>query len=511
MINNDIINEVKMSPSSLSAMTSSINAVVGVEFELYVPDVYYPDSPADREDDLSKDEPATTIEEVIKFFSQNNVNTKTTLEQLENKLSRRYSDWFTEKLQEDWRSYLENIDDPDESQDAFDDYETEYYSNNYERDMEEWFESNEMSMMSDISNNFAVRWPFMMDDHNASLTELQYEFEDVVYKEVKVGQEYHSVTRDGTSYIIEPDPSLSHDDGYGGTEIVSPPLKMIEMIHDMKNIIKWAKAKKCYTDSDCGLHINVSIEGVDNSKLDYVKLALFVGENYILDQFDRSSNTFARKVIPQITTAITNNSKDVNDVINDMSKNLSNIAHKVIHKGITVHHDGINVHDNYIEFRYAGDNWLDMDFNHLVVFMMRYVVAYDIACDPTKYQQEYATKLYKLFDEHHTNKVTRTWVNMIAGITPNITTRQSVINKQISDRNVKQWKVTFNKNARDIDPTRKKEFEPPNFDPFAGKEDTSIIVPGLTADMALKNARVKLYMTNKSIYPSFYFKVREVK
>ena len=56
----------------------------------------------------------------------------------------------------------------------------------------------------------------------------------------------------------------------------------------------------------------------------------------------------------------------------------------------------INLKSGYVEFRSPGGNWLKEDITVLQSTIARFIVALDAACDPTKYQKEYATKLYKL-------------------------------------------------------------------------------------------------------------------
>ena len=56
----------------------------------------------------------------------------------------------------------------------------------------------------------------------------------------------------------------------------------------------------------------------------------------------------------------------------------------------------VNLHDNYVEFRSPGGDWLNYDFEVLANTLRRFVVALDAAMDPQKYQREYYSKLYKL-------------------------------------------------------------------------------------------------------------------
>jgi hypothetical protein len=96
-------------------------------------------------------------------------------------------------------------------------------------------------------------------------------------------------------YVVEPDGSLNpNNDDDLGLEFVSPPLPIDEMLSDLEKVKAWAKQRGCYTNSSTGLHINISVPNFDPAKLDYVKLALLLGDKYVLDQFGRSSNTYTK-------------------------------------------------------------------------------------------------------------------------------------------------------------------------------------------------------------------------
>ena len=70
------------------------------------------------------------------------------------------------------------------------------------------------------------------------------------------------------------------------------------MISDLHEVIRWAKENECYTDEKCGLHMNVSIQDIDMSSVDFIKLALFLGDDYVLEHgtlnliIERSISTY---------------------------------------------------------------------------------------------------------------------------------------------------------------------------------------------------------------------------
>ena len=74
-----------------------------------------------------------------------------------------------------------------------------------------------------------------------------------------------------------------------GLEFVAPPQDIEKMLQDLPRIQKWAEKKKVTTNSSTGLHMNVSVPNYSLRNLDYVKLAVLLGDNHVLEKFGRSA------------------------------------------------------------------------------------------------------------------------------------------------------------------------------------------------------------------------------
>ena len=85
-------------------------------------------------------------------------------------------------------------------------------------------------------------------------------------------------------------------------------------------------------------------------------------------------------------------------IVQALRKGLNFAAGTAIHSARTDKYTSINVHDNYIEFRSPGGDWLNADINLLKNTINRCVLAMQIGCDPDAYKEEYAKKLYALLD-----------------------------------------------------------------------------------------------------------------
>jgi hypothetical protein len=236
-------------------------------------------------------------------------------------------------------------------------------------------------------------------DGEMDINEVADDFSKAIGRPVNASSRYHGARREPGHYVVEPDGSLEGDDpSDGGLEFVSPPLPLDELLSDMQKIREWAGMRGAYTNRTTGLHMNVSVPDTSTAKLDYVKLALLLGDNYVLEQFGRSANTYASSALNKIREIIKNDPSKVDEVLAKMREHMEALATKVIHTGETQKFTSINTKGNYVEFRSPGGDYLDENWDKVVPTLLRTVVALDAAMDPNKYREEYQKKLYKLLD-----------------------------------------------------------------------------------------------------------------
>lgn len=444
--------EVEMSPSNLRKLAAAIPGVkVGMEFEMVVPGAQGEDDDYEPEEDMDADESADDIDDIIRFFGHEDdymgqVNDPSDLRDLQEELREKYYEWLSEKVdelwQEDGKEYFEkwvkeNVDpddvaeyvgkEPDLLGDTVpdeDDYETfindqwdEGFGNkNYDRAYEEFREENEdgyrfdendflreigIRYMSDVNDNVRtyIRWPHYTEgygsDGGEDIESVADDFSDAIGKRVYSSTSYHGARRAPDAYSLEPDSSIDASSGEAGLEFISPPQDVDEMLEDLKKVKEWAKARGAYTNRSTGLHINVSVPDYSLDKLDYVKLAVLLGDKYVLEQFGRLSNGYAKSALDIIKDRAKDN-EDVDRLLKQLKNNVEGIASKILHSGRTDKYTSINTKDGYVEFRSAGGDWLDRNFDKIEDTLLRNIVALDAACDPEKYKKEYLKGLYKV-------------------------------------------------------------------------------------------------------------------
>ncbi len=491
----DELFELKMSPGRLEKMAGNIEAQVGMEFELIIPNYYdnedsdYNDSEPDRDADESIDTGPNWRQDFTRFFrGGDNPNGRDQINYVIEALDEEYWSWLSEK----WEDAVN--DDPDIYSEIYqimkDDYLTQgddesdeefeeraqAIANNGEREwdeakeyvreqweseadrFDEFLEDMDYNTYWDIYDAYSGRldWPYWIYPENESngvdVDVIASDFGDAIGKPVIASSSYHGATRRPGHYVVEPDGSLSGDDGESGLEFVSPPQPVSEMLSDIDKIVKWAERIGAYTNESTGLHMNVSVPNQQN--LDYVKLAMFLGDDYILERFGRDGNTYCKSALKKIKMAAKQDPSRVEEMMRQFQGGLNQLASKIIHTGSTDKYTSINNRKDWIEFRGPGGNWLDgpADIKRVKDTLLRAVVALDIATKPDEYKQEYYKKLYKTLSQGSEDDSIQYFARYAAGELP-ATALKSFVRQIQQQRKLKKepnapldmpfvWKVT---------------------------------------------------------------------
>lgn len=390
------INEVKTTLNTLRALTAGSPARVGIEFELVVnnADGEFSNSP---EPDYEEDEYVTSntwesmCDDIMNFF-RGEYNTRSEIQSVLDNAREPFDEWVLQQWLDlvkdefdDWKK-KKYPDDNDVDEDTF--YKEEY-DDWYDEGklLKQYLEENSLDMMSGWQS---LEWPYYADP------EIPVDVEQVATSFRRATGMRASTQGGSGEYKIETDSSIkptNSDDA--GLEFISPPLGINQMIAQLNKVKDWALEGNAYTNKSCGLHINISIPGYNMADLDYIKLALFSGDNYILDTFGRLANDYAAPAI-ELVKRRASSRYNIGQALDMIAVNLLKKASQYIISGYVNKYTSINPKEDYVEFRAAGGDWLNMDLDRVVETMLRYVVALQIAMDPNAYKKEYAAKLYKL-------------------------------------------------------------------------------------------------------------------
>jgi len=295
-------------------------------------------------------------------------------------------------------------------QDSIYDQALENFQENWEGDDSSFFSDIGLRWMSDVMNEYGLDWPYMTggggNGGRREWSDIAREIEQVTGMPVEVGYGYHTKKRVPNEYVLEPDSSLSPDDSEDfGLELVSPPMPLNKAIEQLEAIIDWANSDgDAYTNSSTGLHMGISIP-FKGGDVDYLKLILFMGDQYVLEKFGRAANTYTDSALKKLKQNVAG-SKNRGDTkiasaMELMRNNLIELAQKYVQQGVgNSKYTSAHIKPGYIEFRSPGGDYLSAgdqgEQDILASTMRRFAYAMYLAGRPDLERPEYYKKLYKL-------------------------------------------------------------------------------------------------------------------
>jgi hypothetical protein len=441
-----ILDEAEMTPKAFQDFLASplvTGMKMGFELESVIHNVRS-ESDGETENDMNYDERVTDIDGIVGFFGEgDDPNGERTLNTLRNNLYDDFMQWqdaeFDEyfrtdeaqtDLKEFIREYLEEKDYTDRQQrleldnaeegrvsDVYAEAEMsgieklrDEFNDSGDSDFEKYCDVMDMNYMSDVLNKYEhyLYWPYTSySDDNDSYLNLEYVADELKTEtgiDATYDDSYHGTSRaraqEKGQWIIEPDSSIDADESEdAGLEFISPALEINEALKQMQQVLEFIR-EHGYTNTSTGLHINISVPDYNVDKLDYVKLAIFLGDKYVLEQFDRLSNHYCDGAYKKIGNKVQQMKGDeLKAVMNKMKEGLTLAASKIIHTGYTSKYTSINTKEGYIEFRSPGGNYLDDPVEKLTNTALRMALALRIATDENMYKKEYQKRLYKVLND----------------------------------------------------------------------------------------------------------------
>ena len=350
------------------------------------------------------------------------------------------------------------------SQDKHYDYALDEFRDNFYMDDDSGFFADVgLRYMSDVQDKFDLMWPVMtssgggeggFSEDNAE--KLADDLHEKLGVKTKVSSGYHSAKRDAVTWIFEPDSSLDADDSDNmPVEIVSPPMPLEECLAKMGQFFEWAESNGAYANSSTGFHMGVSLPH-RGGQVDYVKLALFLGDEHVLKEFGRSGNHFCEAAIKKIRNRVKGNREAVGNALELMKHNLIELAQKSLEinnhgfgKYTSINPQGGNDNTNpakekgakYIEFRSAGGSNYFEDIDKLKNTLLRYAQAMTIAANPAAERKEYYKKLYKLISPPEGDPALDLFSRFATGAISSEELKKSWADKQLEKEPKGDWKL----------------------------------------------------------------------
>ncbi len=309
----------------------------------------------------------------------------------------------------------------------------------------DWLEGAYDTMM-DVYHERDIQWPYWTYSDSSrkpgysldSATGLANDLKAKLGVNTIASEYYHQHERKPGLWIFEPDGSLTSADDEDDmpVEIISPPMPLKETLAILPKFYEWAKYNDAYSNETTGFHVGVSLPDV-GGEVDYMKLALFLGDKYVLDKFDRYSNSYCKSAVKKIRADVESGRivtpEKIAQAFDKMKSNLIELANAIIAddrgsgtdaKSKTGHGHGkmtsINMKGKYIEFRSMGNEHYfskPESLANILDTIKRYAYAMYIAGQPDLYRDEYAKKLYKLLDKTINNDASmKEFADYVAGI-----------------------------------------------------------------------------------------------
>ena len=401
------ISEAKMSKGVLSATKPNFDITCGFEVEVAISDLenfdyeeYFEDmgetlEPPDKViDAVYERNPVSEVINIYEYLDQMEGNIPSgyrlaTDEERDEELSEfEYRDnWIVIVDEDDDSAISIDITDMSDVEEWFPNIYSEIMSS-YEDIIEDRIEEAKQDWIQEKKEE--VSKEFIMGVMVSGLVSGNSQYDYVVI------DDYHGMDKTGDEYVIEPDSSISPQ----GMEIVSPVFNDVEeLFEELDTIFEAIKDDdSIITNGSTGLHINIG--GFDASKLDYLKLLLFLGEGKIAKDFDREHNSMTSQMIPKIAQYFKRNdiTLDMIKSKENLSKILSNIQDYI--KNRMLKYYSVNFEKlplGYIEFRSIGGDGYEYSFDEIELSVLRMIRAINIATSDD-YHQEYIKKIVKVFD-----------------------------------------------------------------------------------------------------------------
>jgi hypothetical protein len=283
----------------------------------------------------------------------------------------------------------------------------------------EWLGSEGLRYASDVGSSYNLDWPYYRSAGVGQLgdgrtwDDISDSLSQATGMPVSVGSSYHSVKRRPGEYVLEPDSSIQPDENDEvGLEVVSPPLPLPEALEQLRRVVDWANDPNrgnAYSkqgdqrgSGGTGLHMGVSLP-VKGGDVDPIKLILFMGDQELLERFERQSNTYTESAWKRLQSRIKRmrdaGPKQIAAIMDAMRSSLWELATQDLQTGVLGNkYVSVNPHQGYIEFRGPGGDYLateDRNYQVLENTMLQLAYAMHIAGSPDLYRKEYAKKLYK--------------------------------------------------------------------------------------------------------------------
>lgn len=184
-------------------------------------------------------------------------------------------------------------------------------------------------------------------------------------------------------------------------EIISPVYDTPgEMLQEMASLFEWLESYDAETNRSTGLHVTMSIPEATESQPNRLKMALLVGDRYLLQQFDRLGNTYAESQYARVlhraqTAAKTGSAAD----LAELEQLLSHAISREKFSSINFKEARNEANNNLIEFRIGGGSDYHTHMDRIRRAVIRYSTVMSAGYDPEAFVREYARAIFRVLKQ----------------------------------------------------------------------------------------------------------------
>ena len=307
-------------------------------------------------------------------------------------------DLINEEYEADYEDFLREIANEDDQlrDDAFNECEGDY-------SMDDWIGDQWYGMSS-----FLDDYGFEYYRESGSVEGVADEFfkgwiqDNSKYNSFPDSGEYGS-TNNPNGWAVETDSSINPDEG-AAAELISPVYSSPrEMLEEAKSLFKYAE-DNFGTNNSTGFHVTMSWQGKpragsQGTEPNKLKMALLLGDEYLLDQFGRLRNTYTKSqyqnILKQAERMKKGSSESFLKLQSELKSGISSDKFSTIHFKGQKDRQG-DAGNELIEFRIAGGRDYTEDYKKIVKAVVRYATIMKAGYDDDAFRKDYINALYRV-------------------------------------------------------------------------------------------------------------------
>ena len=266
--------------------------------------------------------------------------------------------------------------------------------------MDEWINDN-YSYMSSFLDDYGYEYSRAGGDVEGVADELMTWIKDNSEFQNYPESGDYGETNTSTGWAVENDSSIEADEG-AAAELISPVFNSPrDMLTEMKSLFDWSE-KNFGTNRSTGLHVTMSWHGEaagqqSNAEPNKLKMALLLGDEYLLAEFGRLKNSYAKSqyqnVLKYAEGMKRGDAKSFEQFEKALSKSITSDKFQSIH--FKTEKDR-NAGTDLIEFRIAGGSDYNTMYEKVVKAVVRYATVMKAGYDENAYRKDYVNAVGRL-------------------------------------------------------------------------------------------------------------------